>query len=121
MQAAERDRRDWKQRKWFDLYFSASEIYDSPDKFQTPYVFGNSPTNQEQRNRDLNDLMFSIRKVHSMALVFPRAQAITDLFDATAAFKNTDKEIGSKDRVKKTFDAVERLRQQALVDSSVLE
>jgi len=37
IQVAERDRKDWKQRKWFDLYFSASEIYDSPDRFSCSY------------------------------------------------------------------------------------
>jgi len=37
IQVAERDRKDWKQRKWFDLYFSASEIYDSLDRFSCAY------------------------------------------------------------------------------------
>jgi hypothetical protein len=121
-QVAEQSRKDWKLRKWFDLYLSASGIYDSLDRFQAQYVFGNSPTNQEQRNRDLSDLMTSIRKVHAMAAVFPRAQAITDLFDATAAFKDADKEVGSKERLKKIGEAVEGLREQALfVDKSVLE
>ena len=36
-QVAGRDRKDWKQRKWFDLYFSASEIYDSLDRFSCAY------------------------------------------------------------------------------------
>ena len=75
-----------------------------------------------QRNTDLSDLMASIRKVHAMAAVFPKTRAIADLFDATAAFKESDKEVTSKDRLKKIFDAVEGLRQQALlVDKRVLE
>jgi hypothetical protein len=121
MQAAEADRKDWKQRKWFDLYFAASGVHTDLDRFQAKYVFGNSAYSQDQRNRDINDLMATIRKVHAMAAVFPRAQAITDMIDATAAFKDTDREVGSKDRLKKIFDAVEGLRQRALMDTSVLE
>jgi hypothetical protein len=121
-QVAERDRKDWKQRKWFDLYFAASGVHADLDRFQAKYVFGNSAYSQDQRNRDINDLMTSIRKVHAMAAVFPRAQAITDMIDATAAFKNTEKEVTSKDRLKRIGDAVEGLREQALIlDGSVLE
>jgi deoxyribodipyrimidine photolyase len=113
---------DWKQRKWFDLYFKACEIYDSLDRFQAQHVFGNSAYSQDQRNRDLSDLMDHVRKVHSMAAVFPRTQAITDLFDATATFKDSYKEVESKERLKKISDAVEGLREQAkLWDASVLE
>ncbi|HXP78897.1 MAG TPA: hypothetical protein VN976_03250 [Verrucomicrobiae bacterium] len=125
-QVAERDRKDWKQRKWFDLYFAASGVYDDLDRFQGQYVFTRTGAGVQsvpgQRNTDLSDLMASIRKVHAMAAVFPKTQAITDLFNATAAFKETDKEVTSRDRLKKIGDAVEGLRQQALlVDKSVLE
>jgi len=123
---AERDRKDWKQRKWFDLYFAASGVYDDLDRFQAQYVFTRTGAGVQsvpgQRNTELSNLMTSIRKVHAMAAVFPRTQVITDLFDATAAFGETEKEVSSKDRLKKIFDAVEGLRQQALlVDKRVLE
>jgi hypothetical protein len=125
-QVAERDRKDWKQRKWFDLYFAASGVYDDLDRFQAQYVFTREGAGVQSvpgpRSTDLSNLMASIRKVHAMAAVFPRTQAITDLFDATAAFKETEKEVTSKERLKKIFDAVEGLRQQALIlDGRVLE
>jgi len=102
--------------------FRRKRVHADLDRFQAKYVFGNSAYSQDQRNRDINDLMTSIRKVHAMAAVFPRAQAITDMIDATAAFKNTEKEVTSKDRLNKIGDAVEGLREQALIlDGSVLE
>jgi O-acetylhomoserine/O-acetylserine sulfhydrylase-like pyridoxal-dependent enzyme len=33
-QVADRDKRDWKQRKWYDLYFQLSETYET-QKFET--------------------------------------------------------------------------------------
>jgi hypothetical protein len=119
-QVAVREQKDWKQRKWFDLYFKAKEIHDSLEHFQAQYVFGNSAYSQEQRNRDFNDLIFSIRKVHAMAAVFPRTQTVTDLFNETAVFKDP-KEISSKERLAKIFKAIEGLRQNALLDTTVLD
>src|SRR5262249_16320693 len=34
---AELDRRDWEQRKWFDLYVKTSDVYDLLNKFQAVY------------------------------------------------------------------------------------
>ena len=36
-QVANRDRRDWQQRQWFDLYFQLNTAYDFFDEFQTKY------------------------------------------------------------------------------------
>src|SRR5229473_5734568 len=40
---ADRDQRDWRQRKWFDLYFKADEAYDALDRFQVLYPGSSSP------------------------------------------------------------------------------
>ena len=121
-QVAERDRKDWKQRKWFDLFLGASEVYDYLDRFQAQYD-AMSPTlyNIPEFERDFTDLMFRIRRVHAMAAVFPKNPIVTELFDATAAFKDK-KEAVSKGRLTKVSNAVEGLREQAkLWDASVLE
>jgi hypothetical protein len=68
---------------------------------------------------DFNALMSLMRKVHSMAAVFPQNQAIDDLFSSTAVFKKQEEALSSA-RLSKILAAVERVRQQALVDPAVL-
>jgi hypothetical protein len=112
---ADRDQRDWRQRKWFDLYFKADEAYDALDRFQTLY----SSWNPEELEREWNDLMTIMRGVHRMALVFPQTTATAALLSSTAVFKNPQ-QAASKDCLSKLFDAVEGIRQKALLDTSVL-
>ena len=68
---------------------------------------------------DWNKLIFMLREVHSMAVVFPKAPELNALFTATAVFKE-NVEASSKDRLKAVFDAVEGLRTKARVDPTVL-
>jgi uncharacterized membrane protein YidH (DUF202 family) len=117
-QVADRDRRDWKQRKWFDLYFKANEIHDSLDRFQTLYDDATPCTTEFQK--DWNDLMFLIREVQSMAVVFPKNSVIEEFLSCTAVFKDRA-EVLSKCRLKKVFNAVEGIRLKALLDPTVLE
>jgi hypothetical protein len=119
---ADRDQKDWKQRKWYDLYFKADEAYDALDRFQALYPSTSAPGwNTAEMLKESHDLMRTMRTVHRIALVFPQNQLIHALFDATAAFKSMD-EATSKDRLSKVFDAVEGIRQKALItDTSVLE
>ena len=116
-QVADRDRRDWRQRKWFDLYFKANEVYDSLDRFQTLYD-ATTPCTTEYR-KDWNDLMFLIREVQSMAVVFPKNSVIEEILSCTAVFKDRAEAL-SKCRLKKVFNAVDGIRLKALVDPTVL-
>jgi hypothetical protein len=119
-QVAERDKRDWQQRKWFELYFKATEAYDFLDYFQKTYGSPADPrwgTNEWQQG--WNKLMFRIREAHSMAVVFPKDAAIDALFDATAVFKN-QAEAASPERLQAILDATEGLRSKSLVDASIL-
>ena len=119
-QVAERDKRDWQQRKWFELYFKATEAYDFLDYFQKTYGSPAEPnwgTNEWQQ--DWNKLMFKIREAHSMAVVFPKDAAIDALFDATAVFKNPE-EAASPERLQAILDSTEGLRTKSLVDASIL-
>lgn len=109
---------DWRQRKWFELYFKASEFCDALEHFQAQH--DSASLNTDDGKRDLNDLMFLIRKAFHMALVFPKHSVITNVLLSTAVFSNPQEAL-SKDRLAKISDAVEGLRQKALVDPSVLE
>jgi hypothetical protein len=119
---ADRDQKDWKQRKWFDLFFKADEAYDALDRFQTLYPSTSSPGwNTAEMQRESHDLMRTMRTVHRIAVVFPKNPVIDALFEATAAFKEMG-EATSKERLSKVFDAVQGVREKALVhDVSVLE
>ena len=119
-QVAERDKRDWQQRKWFELYFKATEACDFLDYFQKTYGSPAEPnwgTNEWQQ--DWNKIMFKIREAHTMAVVFPKDAAIDALFDATAVFKNQE-EAASAERLQAILDATEGLRSKSLVDASIL-
>jgi len=54
-----------------------------------------------------------------MAVVFPKTPAIDELLAATAVFKDSH-EAFSQERLDKLFDAVQNLREKALVHPSVL-
>lgn len=116
-QVAEQEQRDWKQRKWFDLYFQASEFYDHLDRFKNQ--FEHMAVANAEDAKAWNDVMFQARRVHSMALVFPKNPAIDKLFAVTAVFENRQ-EAFSRERLEAVLDAVEGLRQMALVHASVL-
>lgn len=116
-QVADRDRRDWRQRKWFDLYVKANEVHDSLDRFQTLYDAATPRTIEYQK--DWNDLMFLIREVQSMAVVFPKDSVIEEFLSCTAVFKD-HAEAQSKCRLEKVFNALEGIRLKALVDPTVL-
>ncbi len=117
---AEREQRDWRQRKWFDLYFKTNQAYDALEHFQTLYEssFPNSRGTPEFTN-DWNNLMLLLREVGAMAVVFPRNAAIDDLFAAAAVFRRHE-EAFSKDRLSKIHNAMEAIRQKALVEPTVL-
>ncbi len=109
---------DWRQRKWFELYFNASEFCDALEHFQTQH--DSTSLNTNDGKKDFNDLIFLVRKAFHMALVFPRNPVVTNVLLSTAVFKDPVEAL-SKERLQKISDAVEDLRQKALVDTGVLE
>jgi hypothetical protein len=118
-QVADRDKRDWKQRKWYDLYFQLSETYDFFDWFQTEYKSTNPDFWGDTEVRDWNRLMSLFRKVHTTAMVFPPNPVIDKLVLATAVF--SDKlEALSDNRLKNVLDVMDDVRMEALVDRGVL-
>jgi hypothetical protein len=118
---AERDRKEWKQRTWFDLYFKGCEFCDFWEHFQARYATGSADIWKTPGiEKDYTELMFLARKVLSMAVVLPVNKVIDELCASTAVFKNPNEAL-SEPRLKKAADAVEGLRQMALMDKSVLE
>jgi len=112
---ADRDQKDWKQRKWFDLYFKADEAYDDLDRFQIL-----SPSwNAQQLEWEWNELMRAMRGVHKMAVVFPKNPVIDALLSSTAVFNDQQQAI-SKDRLSGLFEAVEGVRKKALLNADIL-
>ncbi len=114
-QVAERDQRDWRQRKWADMYLKANETYDVLDRFR---VLATSWSTQEWE-REWNELMRIIRGAHAMAVVFPKNPAIDSFLSSTAVFKN--ERTVSEERLSRVFDAVELIRQNTRMPSAILE
>jgi len=109
----------WKQQKWFDLYAKADEAYDTFERYRTIYKVYQDPTWNQGHTEDWNNLMFLIRRVHSMAMVFPKHPAIDKLVEATLF--STPQDAFQDQRRKLFFDAVQDMREMALLDSSILE
>jgi len=109
----------WKQQKWFDLYAKADEAYDTFDKYRSKYKGLNRPEFLVDHAANWNELMFLIRRVHSMAMVFPKHNAIDKLVTATTF--NTPEDAFQDERLKLLFDAVQDMREMAVLDPSILE
>jgi hypothetical protein len=120
--AAGQARKDWKQRKWFDLYLKANEAYDFFDYFQIKYPSTSSIGWQtEAWVGDWTKLILLLREVHAMAAVFPKNPILDQLVAVTAALRNGDEAV-SKHRLKLMFDAVDEVRLKARIkDLSILE
>jgi hypothetical protein len=114
-QVADRDQRDWRQRKWADMYLKSNETYDALDRFR---VLATSWSTQEWE-REWNELMRIVRGAHAMAVVFPKNPAIDSFLASTALFK--DERTVSELRLSKVFDAVELIRQNARMPSAILD
>jgi hypothetical protein len=119
-QVADQELRNWRQMKWFDLYFLASELSSLVEHFQALFgnmvPDGNWPIAADQK---FNDLVFQARRVASMALVFPKSPAIDGLIEA---LKPLGQRAGvlSKNSLAKLADAVENVRRNSLVHAAIL-
>src|SRR5271166_346931 len=115
----------WKQQKWFDLYAKADEAYDAFDLYCKVWAGFLNPSLQingldfPKRQYEWNNLMFLIKRVHSMAMVFPKHLAIDKLVEATVF--DTPEDASQPERLKLFFDAVQDMREMAVLDPSVLE
>ena len=109
----------WKQQKWFNLYAKADEGYDAFEFYCTNYKLLQKSDWSLAQGEDWNKLMLLIRRVHSMAMVFPKHAAIDKLVKATTF--NTPDGVFEEWRRKLFFDAVQDMREMALLDSSILE
>jgi hypothetical protein len=109
----------WKQQKWFDLYAKADEGYDAFDRYCTTYKMSPHPEMRIGHTNDWNNLMFLIRRVHSMAMVFPKHPAINKLVKATSFDMPADPL--EEWRLKLFLEAVQDMREMAVLDPSILE
>jgi hypothetical protein len=113
-QVAEREQREWRERKWVEMYLKANEVYDALDRFR---VFSGA-WSDEELEREWNYLMSVIRSAHAMALVFPINPALEAFLESSAVFK-TERTV-SEELLSKVFDAVELIRDKAKMDVAVL-
>jgi len=115
-QIADREREDWKQQKWFDLYLVANEAHYQLMSFQAKYKSGLYP---QLLREDVERVANCIGLAYARAMVFPVNQAVTDFCMSTSAV-TTPEDMLSTVKLNQISDAVEAIRQKALVDASVL-
>ena len=109
----------WKQQKWFDLYAKADEAYDTLEMYRTNYSVHEPPGSNVRHATDWNDLIFLVRRVHAMAMVFPKHSAIDKLVEATEFDEPAT--VYDESRRKLFSEAVEAMREMAVLDPSILE
>ncbi len=113
---AERDLRDWTQRKWFDVYDAAEIFRTLLEKFQVKY---DSKLATREFESDAHDLTFAARRMIRFACVFPQNPTINALFSCVNKW-NLEENLFSKEMTAEYDDAIERLRQQAKVPAEVI-
>lgn len=114
----ERSRIDWAKQKWFDLYFKADQAYNALDEYQALYKGCNPAICSPQQEKDHNELMDTFREACTMAAVFPKNEAIDALYNSVKFTGIVD--ALSKERLDALSDALELLRQKALINADVL-
>jgi hypothetical protein len=110
---------DWRQMKWFDLYFRADEGYNALEKYQTVHA-GLLKVQTAQQATDWNDLMFQIRLIHTTALVFPQNADVDNLIASTSAFQNPANAFDPH-RLPQMMKAIQGLRDRAKLKQKVLK
>jgi hypothetical protein len=114
---AERELRDWTQRKWFDLYVAAEHFRTLLERFQTIY---DRPLPTLEFEKDANDLTFAIRETLPYATVFPQNPTIEAFFNCIRKWK-LDENLFSKEMLAEYIDAIEGFRQEARVQAVVIQ
>jgi hypothetical protein len=114
---AERDLRDWTQRKWFDLYQAAEHFRTLLERFQAKY---DKRLSTKEFEADAHELTLAGRQTLQFASVFPQNPTI-DAFFACINKWDLDKNLFSKEMFTDYADAIEGFRQKALVPPAVIK
>jgi hypothetical protein len=114
---AERDLRDWTQRKWFDLYVAAERFRTLLERFQVVY---HGPLKTPEFEKDTHELNFAIRATIPYASVFPENPTIDAYFACIKKWK-LDENLFSKEMAADYDDAIEGFRQKARVPADVIQ
>jgi hypothetical protein len=118
---ADRALQDWRQTKWFDLYFKTNNVYDWLDRFQNTYGSATGPNyGSLECDSDWNGLIAAVRVLHVAALVYPRSDAVDKLISATEHFEVRERDAFDKTRLPKLMEALQGLRDKALVSPDIL-
>jgi hypothetical protein len=114
---AERDHRDWTQRKWFDLYDAAEIFRTLLERFQVKY---NEQLATKDFENDAHELTFAARRMIRFACVFPQNSTVGALFSCVNKW-NLQESLFSKQMATDYDDVIEGLRQKALVPQAVIK
>jgi len=125
---ADRAHDEWAQQKWFDLYFLTNSAYDAMEKLQADCNIQDSRLLSIRGGGNYSDranvVICLFREIQAMAMVFPQCATIDLLCAATSGFSDDPfdpRGLRSKERLKTLMDAMNDMREKALVDSSVLK
>ncbi len=114
---AERDLRDWTQRKWFDLFDAAENFRTLLERFQVKYK-GRLATKEFED--DAHELVFAARRMLRFASVFPQNPTLDAFFSCIKKW-NFEENLFSKEMAADYDDAIEGFRQQARVPAEVIK
>lgn len=109
---------DWRQQQWFSLFVEGNTAVDLLDRHYAVMKSPGGPSWQAIQP-SIDAATLQIKKVLGLAVVFPKCAEIDFLFAAASTFR-TEPDYANVEKRSSLFDAVEDLRQRALVSSDVL-
>ena len=115
-QIADRDERIWAQRQWFDLLLKAEHARNLWERIQSVYE---GPLRTSEFERDSHDLILAMRETLTYASVIPVNPAVDAFFNCVVKFKQGEG-MFSQELLSEMINAVDGLRERALVHPSVL-
>jgi hypothetical protein len=115
---AAREHDEWAQRKWFDLYLEAERFSNLIEHFQTVF---DRPLQTLEFETHANEVTFAGRDMLTHAGVFPQNAGIDAVFSCLRKWPLSPQNLLSKQMLAEYNDAIELLRQKALINPSILQ
>lgn len=120
-EVADRERMDWKQRKWFELYIKTNDVYDLLNKFQAIYAGPDSiNANPTKYDSEFNELIMKFRDLQMLAIVYPQISPVKKIIDATTGLKEHRESMFDPKRLHILMEVLKDLLEKAQIRTDLL-
>jgi hypothetical protein len=118
---AERERNDWNQRKWFELYVKSNDVYDLLNKFQATYAGPDrTNANSTEYRLEFNELIMKFRDLQMLAIVYPQIPPVKKIIEATTGLKDSRESMFDPHRLELLMEVLKDLLEKAQIRTGLL-